>query len=160
MSEQNLNKTIIEFAKQKLDKLYKFNENYPTNKNITKFMEIMDLLSGDIEFTCGTQKFADRIAKMPGTDVYNYVFFTKRDPSKHEYIPPMPPRWPKYDVISRKYMEIGLDFKVRQHHRTEFCKFWNEELPSLVRKKMKEERREPRDLCPSLEPYFNEHRKL
>ncbi|VDK43969.1 unnamed protein product [Dibothriocephalus latus] len=217
MSEQNLNASIIEIARHKLDKLYKFNENYPTN-NITKSMEIIYLLSGDIEFTCVTQKFADRIAKMPGTDVYSYVFVHKTknngfpnwtgamhgyeidyvfgmpfsekwqnvfynytydefvlrlfvmkqwanftrvgDPSKHEYIEPMSPRWPKYDVNSRKLMEIGTTFKVKEHHRTEFCRFWNEDLPNFVRNKMREERREPKDLCPSLEPYFNEHSKL
>ncbi|VDK33709.1 unnamed protein product [Dibothriocephalus latus] len=81
------------------------------------------------------------------------------DPSRHEFIPPMSSTWPKYEVNSRKYMEIGLDFKVKQHRRKEFCKFWNDELSTFVRDKVAQEGR-PANACLSIEPYFNQHRKL
>ncbi|VDN37020.1 unnamed protein product [Dibothriocephalus latus] len=37
----------------------------------------MDAISGDIEFTCGTQKFSQRNAQLPNAAGYVYTFVHK-----------------------------------------------------------------------------------
>ncbi|VDN41640.1 unnamed protein product [Dibothriocephalus latus] len=37
----------------------------------------MEAISGDIEFTCGTQKYCQRIAQLPNTAGYVYTFVQK-----------------------------------------------------------------------------------
>ncbi|KAL7057645.1 hypothetical protein AAHC03_016743 [Spirometra sp. Aus1] len=46
-------------------------------ENSTEFMNQMDAIAGDIEFTCGTYKFAQLVAELPNAIVYVYNFVHK-----------------------------------------------------------------------------------
>ncbi|VDN14954.1 unnamed protein product [Dibothriocephalus latus] len=174
--------------------------------NATEFMHQMDAISGKIDFTCGTQKFAQRITEPPNAVVYAYNFVQKTPNNgfpdwagamhgyEIKYVFGMPfsqtfksncygyteeearqseavmkywanyarsgnecrsrasPDWPKCEVESGNYMEVGLDQTVQADNRKEECNFWNIVFLSLIQGHLRGED-VPEDIGPNLEPY-------
>ncbi|VDK46894.1 unnamed protein product [Dibothriocephalus latus] len=77
MSEQNLDNIIHDIVRSSMADAYEIKDTDSEVANSSAFMHRMDAISGDIEFTCGTQKFAQRIAQLPNTAVYAYNFVHK-----------------------------------------------------------------------------------